>query len=358
MPFLYLYHSDDFVEGKSPPEEAGTAADGSPPFKLQLKTDATPTLIELTDDEAVFDEVDSNQVLTNAVSLNGVTYDAGTTVYSSYDLINSDNNHKVTGVHFGGDGFDQGPVQGLISTIELEPGTDYTFDTERTSHEEDNQYSQYFACFLRGTLIDTDTDDKSVEALQTGDLVRTVDGQFRPLRLKLQQKICGEELSRNPQRYPIRIGQGSLGPHLSKRDLWVSRQHRMLVRSKIVERMFGTTEALIPAIKLIELPGIFVDGEIDEVEYFHLLFDQHEVIYAEGTPSESFFTSSEALKSISPEARLEIFSIFPEIANLDYTARPARLIPTGQTQKQLIKRHLKNSKPCISLNHAPQARPV
>ena len=41
--------------------------------------------------------------------------------------------------------------------------------------------------------------------------------------------------------------------------------------------MFGTSEALIAAIKLTALPGIYVDEEASEVEYFHILFDSHEV---------------------------------------------------------------------------------
>ena len=86
----------------------------------------------------------------------------------------------------------------------------------------------------------------------------------------------------------------------------------MLVKSKIAERMFGVSEVLIPAIKLVGMPGIYIDQDTDCVDYFHLLFDQHEIIFAEGAPTESLFTGPEALRSISPEARYEILQIFPE----------------------------------------------
>lgn len=129
---------------------------------------------------------------------------------------------------------------------------------------------------------------------------------------------------------------------MPERDLLVSRQHRMLVRSDITKRMFGEDEVLLPAIKLCELPGIFVDEKVKEVEYFHMLFDTHEVVYAEGAPSESLYTGPEALKALSIQAREEIFTLFPEIAEPDYLPVAARPFPAGKKQKQLVERHKKN----------------
>lgn len=119
----------------------------------------------------------------------------------------------------------------------------------------------------------------------------------------------------------------------------------MLVQSKIAERMFGTSEVLLPAIKLVGLPGIFVDEDVDSVEYFNLLFERHEVLFSEGAQSESMYTGPEALKSISDEAREEILALFLEIADLEYLPEPARRIPSAKHQKRLIERHAKNSKP-------------
>lgn len=200
-------------------------------------------------------------------------------------------------------------------------------------------------CFVAGTLIGTPCGVRAVETLREGDSVTGYDGENHVLRKILRRRFDARALAANPKLYPLRIMAGALGDGLPERDLLVSRQHRMLIRSKIAQRMFGQSEVLIPAIKLIDLPGIYVEEGVKSVDYVHLLFDQHEVIFAEGAPTESLFTGPEALQSVSPEALEEILTIFPEVAELDYTPEPARLIPPGKQQKQLVARHLKNSQP-------------
>ena len=201
-------------------------------------------------------------------------------------------------------------------------------------------------CFCAGSQIQTAIGPCNVESIQIGDIIKTQTGSSE-VRWVGRRTIGFGELQASPKLLPVRIVAGALGGGLPKRDLLVSRQHRMSVRSKIAERMFGMYEVLVPSIKLIELPGIFVDETIESVEYFHLLFDRHEIIYAEGAPTESLFTGPEALKSLSPEAREEILTIFPEVAKLDYSPEPAGYIPPGKLQKQLVARHAKNNKPLL-----------
>jgi hypothetical protein len=200
-------------------------------------------------------------------------------------------------------------------------------------------------CFTRGTMIETAQGPRPIETLCVDDTIPTVGNGPRSIRWIGKRRLDSEELRSNPKLCPVRILAGALGDGLPERDLLVSRQHRMLVRSAIVKRMFGVPEVLIPAVKLTRLPGIYVETTLGEVEYFHLLFDQHEIIFAEGTPSESLFTGPEALKALGHEARVEICTLFPEILDLDYAPQPARHIPPGQRQKQLVARHIRNNKP-------------
>ena len=213
-------------------------------------------------------------------------------------------------------------------------------------------------CFVRGTLIETENGPVPVEQLRAGSKILTADGSFKTLRIPMNRKLSAHEVMSNPKLAPVRISAGALGGGLPKRDLLVSRQHRMLVSSKICERMFGQSEVLISAIRLTELPGIFVEPDHGSVEYFHLLFDSHEVIIAEGAPTESFFTGPEAMKSMSRGARQEILSLFPEVGESGYMPEPAFQIPSGKLQKNLIARHMKNNRSLLQSEsrHSPRQR--
>lgn len=210
-------------------------------------------------------------------------------------------------------------------------------------------------CFVHGTRILTETGQTPVEALRPGMQVYNADGELKEIIRVFSKEFSALALRLNPNLRPVRITKGALGANLPSRDLLVSRQHRMLLRSKIAMRMFNTAEVLIPAIKLIECPGIFIDGTIETVTYFHVLFAGHEVIYAEDALSESFYTGPEALKTLSPEARAEILTLFPEIAQIQSAPDPARFIPAGKSQKQFVARHLKNDKALFTFGEFAKA---
>lgn len=202
-------------------------------------------------------------------------------------------------------------------------------------------------CFTAGTRIQTPSGLVSVELLKVGHWVETIDNGPQQIRWIGRRKLSKFELTENPKLKPVRILAHALGKQVPSRDLLVSRQHRMFVSSKIAERMFGKSDVLVSAIKLTELPGIFIDEDLEEVEYVHLLFDQHEIVLAEGAPSESLYMGPEALKTVSSEAQDEILAIFPTLFKMRCAPRTAAYIPIGKHQRKLIERHAKNNKPLL-----------
>lgn len=200
-------------------------------------------------------------------------------------------------------------------------------------------------CFAAGTLIRTPRGDMPVETLVEGDVVTAFDGRAIAVRKVLQRDVTARELRAFANFRPVRIMAGALGGGMPARDLVLSRQHRMMVSSRIVERMFGTSAVLISAIRLTELPGIFVDEAMTEVTYVHLVFDAHEVVIAEGAPSESLLLGPMAIRTLTPESEAEIRAIFPTAFDADHTPRPACRIPTNRQQKQMVTRHLRNGVP-------------
>lgn len=229
------------------------------------------------------------------------------------------------------------------------PGSAFTVGATLGSYQSHTTGWNYadVACFTRGTLIETENGPVPVETLTQGQMVLTDGNGPQPLRLMLSRKLTRRELRDNPRLLPVRISSGALGKGLPRGDLLVSRQHRMLVSSKISHRMFDTPEALVAAIRLVALPGIYLDDSVDEVEYFHLIFDHHQVIYAQGAPSESFLLAPHALQTQPPEIRTEIETLFPDLTVGEVTQKSACIIPTRPQQRSLVARHAKNAKPIL-----------
>lgn len=201
-------------------------------------------------------------------------------------------------------------------------------------------------CFAAGTLIETADGPVAVENLKVSDQVLTYENGYQPIRWIGSRRISQEGLAARPNLKPILIGADALGPGYPAQDLTVSPQHRVLVSSPVAQRMFGCTDVLVPANKLLPLDGIDTIADSPEgVEYWHILFDAHQVIWSNGSPTESLFTGPEALKAVSPASRAEIEYLFPEICQEGFQAKSACHIPeTGQQMKRLVARHQANNK--------------
>ena len=198
-------------------------------------------------------------------------------------------------------------------------------------------------CFSAGTLIDTANGPRPVEHLKVGDLVRTADHGMQPIRWIGQRHLQACALEQAPELCPVQIAPGAFGPNQPAMPLRVSPQHRMLVRSRIARRMFEAEEVLVAAAQLVGLPGI-TEVAPQEVTYLHLLFDRHEVIFANGTPSESLYPGPMALKSLGARALHEILTLFPDLAQFDsFRLQPARPLVRGRQGRSMAERHLKNA---------------
>ena len=177
----------------------------------------------------------------------------------------------------------------------------------------------------------------------------TYDRGLQPVAWAGASQVSTKWLNKSDRLYPIRIKAGALGEGVPVRDLTVSRQHRLLVSSKISQRIFGRTEVLVPAIRLVGYPGIEVADDLHDVTYLHLLFDRHELIWAEDTLSESLLVGPQALNSLNLQARQEIQRLYPVITEKDFAPKSVRFIADKSDQVQeLIQRHLKNNVPLAS----------
>jgi hypothetical protein len=155
-----------------------------------------------------------------------------------------------------------------------------------------------------------------------------------------------EHLRDFPNHGPVKICANALGQGYPSCDLFVSPQHRTLVRSTIVQRMFDEDEILVPACQLIGLPGISQEPNGQGVTYIHLLVDHHAVIFAENTPTETMFLGSQTHQMLSVRELDEITTRLP--SDMVWHMPPARLFVRGKRLKKLLERHESNNKPLVS----------
>ena len=170
-------------------------------------------------------------------------------------------------------------------------------------------------CFTRGALVETPEGPRRIEDLAEGDLVLTRDHGAQPLRWIGRSTLTSEALNAMPHLRPVRIAAGALGDNA---EMLVSPKHRVLLEGWRAEALFGASEILAAADSLINDATVTVARDVRDVEYFHLMFDGHELIKADGAWSESFHPAALNLGTAGRAAHDEVVAIFPELeADMD-----------------------------------------
>ncbi|MBL4749129.1 MAG: Hint domain-containing protein [Amylibacter sp.] len=180
-------------------------------------------------------------------------------------------------------------------------------------------------CFTKDVLITTPSGDRLVQGLAVGDLVLTRDHGLQAIRWIGHKSLTGARLYASPNLRPVTIKKDTYGAGIPAQDLSVSPQHRILIKNSDTVLMFNQSEVLAPAKGLVNDTDIFVNDTVTSVEYYHIMFDHHEVIYSNGMPTESFQPSDRSLLAFDQDIRNELFTLFPELKENAHAANtPAR----------------------------------
>lgn len=201
-------------------------------------------------------------------------------------------------------------------------------------------------CFVRGTLIDTPAGARAVESLKAGDWVLTRDHGPQRIRWSGASAVDTRDAARAAQLRPVRIVAGAFGPGVPARDLLVSPQHRVLIDGPDMDLLFGQAEVLVAARHLVNDFSILQEpGGL--VIYYHLLFDDHQVVMAQGCASESFFPGHVGLDRFQEGPREELFALFPELRAIPESyGPPARQVLRGYEARLVRDRLLPD--PCVT----------
>lgn len=185
--------------------------------------------------------------------------------------------------------------------------------------------------FGRGTMITMASgEQRAIENLRPLDRILTRDHGAQDLRWVGQARMKAAAAFA-----PVVIVAGTLG---NSGDLVVGQHHRIFLyqRQKIAD--LGTSEVLVQA-------RHFVDGtraylrETGYIDYFSLIFDRHEIIYAEGVPVESLMVCDATVQRLAPEIADALRVQFPELTHNPHFGTEAGRQYLDQIVQDLDSRH-------------------
>ena len=178
-------------------------------------------------------------------------------------------------------------------------------------------------CFAAGTHVLTEHGERRIEDLRRGDRVVTRDSGLQPIRWISSSTVDG-----TGRFAPVLVDPASgFG---GNRPLLVSPQHRLLYDGYRAELLMGQSEVLVAAKHVINGDTIRLAPQ-PMVSYFHVMFDRHEVIFAEGVATESFHISDQSISAVSAPSQVELFEIFPSLRS--------GFGSHGQTARKCLKGH-------------------
>ncbi len=150
-------------------------------------------------------------------------------------------------------------------------------------------------CFLRGTKIRTAEGEREIENLAIGDLLPTMFGGLRPVQWIGRYTVRKSDPSKPwvEDALPVRITRSALAPNVPHADLCVTALHGVLIDGVLVP-----AEALINGATIARY-----EPEGDEMEFFHIKLESHDVIYAEGVPAETLLHVDESFVNFAEYLR-------------------------------------------------------
>jgi hypothetical protein len=141
-------------------------------------------------------------------------------------------------------------------------------------------------CFLKGTKIRTAEGDKKVQDLSLGDLLPTVFGGICPIQWIGRYSLKKSDPTKAwvKKVLPVRVARSALGLDVPCADLYVTKEHALLIDGVLV-----TAGSLINGTTIT----VYDPRELDELEFFHIKLERH-AIYAEGAPRETMINVEES----------------------------------------------------------------
>ncbi len=176
-----------------------------------------------------------------------------------------------------------------------------------------------YVCFTKGTKIETPQGPKNVEDLVGNDVVITASGETAPIRWIGRHRLSEGDLAKKPHLSPIIFKPNALAPGIPTRNVSVSPQHRIAMRSEECLMNFGTSDVLVSAKSLVNDKKIAIDHSGQSVTYYHLLLDAHELVSASGLWAETLFLGDSTIESLPRWTLARLRQLSKSRTGIDFT---------------------------------------
>lgn len=194
----------------------------------------------------------------------------------------------------------------VLPLTPMAPRTEYTLLAAEDPDDDLRLSDMICLSFHRGTRIALATGAQvPIEALEPGTRVLTRDHGPQPVRW-----IGRTTLRARGGFAPVVITRGTLG---NDADLIVGPHHRLFLYQR--DRLPGTmaSELLVQAQHLVDGESVF-RRDSGYAEYFSLVFDRHEIIYAEGIPVESLMVNEGTVAALPPDLAEAVRNQLPGVS--------------------------------------------
>ncbi len=240
------------------------------------------------------------------------------------------------------------PLEAGVSYTEIDSGNVHTYDFDPLTGDTRLLYSDLDSVpwFCQGTTLMTAQGDQPVDWIGPGDMVMTRDHGFQPVLWVARTIIPASELETRPKLRPIKIAAQSIDAQTPAQDLLLSSEHRILLKSPQIELLFGTDEAFAPLKAITNGNDIAQCQPRHDLSYYHVLFQNHEIVLAEGLWVESFFPGKMALASLPAKKQAQIRGLLGTKAD---TMKTARLCLKPWEVNLLVPQNTTEILPCLSV---------
>ena len=191
-------------------------------------------------------------------------------------------------------------------------------------------------CLTQTCGVRTAAGVMQADALEVGTFVWTLDHGYQPIRWIGTSKLSVRDFDRHPNKKPVRIAAHALGRDVPRKDVTLSPQHRILLRTVEAQDVLGDSEILAAAKKLRDFEDIDVVEAPEAMTYIHLLFDNHEILDVDGALVESLLMGPYAATALEEGAYKDAFGAALPASLSDLAALPARPIVEGKTGRRLL----------------------